>query len=282
MKLLRYGPPGQEKPGLLDDTGRIRDLSAHVRDITPDVLSDDGLATLRALDAASLPAVDGAPRLGPPVAGVRQLLAIGLNYRQHAAESNMALPSEPVAFFKAVTSICGPDDDTVLPEQSESTDWEIELAVVIGRLARRVPKDRALDFVAGYAIANDVSERDWQANRGGSWSKGKSFDTFCPLGPWLVTRDEVGDPQSLGMELTVNGEPRQKSSTRDMVFAVDELIAYCSRFMTLLPGDVIVTGTPQGVGFGMKPPKYLRAGDRVRLAIDKLGVQQQRVVAADR
>lgn len=277
MKLLRYGPAGAEKPGLLDAEGAIRDLSAHLADLTPEALSDDTLARLRALDPATLPRVPGTPRLGVPVAGVRQLLAIGLNYRQHAAEAGMAVPNEPVIFFKAITSLSGPDDDVVLPEHSEMTDWEIELAVVIGRTARRVAEADALDHVAGYTIANDVSERDWQAQRGGSWSKGKSFDTFCPLGPWLVTRDEIADPQALAMTLTVDGEVRQRSSTADMIFNVRQLIAYCSRFMTLLPGDVVITGTPQGVGLGMKPPRFLRAGERMQLTIEGLGQQTQRV-----
>lgn len=278
MKLLRYGPVGQEKPGLLDAQGRVRDLSAHLRDISPGMLDDASLAQLRAIDVDSLPVVPGKPRLGVPVAGVRQLLAIGLNYRQHAAEAKMEVPKEPVVFFKAITSLSGPDDDVVLPEGSEMTDWEIELAIVIGKTARSVSLEEAEQYVAGYTIANDVSERDWQINRGGQWSKGKSFDTFCPVGPWLVTRDEVPDPQALSMRLSVSGEERQSSSTADMIFGVRELVAYCSRFMTLLPGDIIITGTPQGVGWGMSPRRFVKAGDRMRLEIDRLGAQEQRVV----
>ncbi len=277
MKLLRYGAPGQERPGLIDDTGRIRDLSGVIKDITPAELTDEALAKLRAFNVESLPQVQGTPRLGVPVAGVRQLLAIGLNYKQHAAESNMAIPAEPVIFFKAITSLSGPNDAIVMPGNSEATDWEIELAIVIGKTARAVPEASAFDYVAGYTIANDVSEREWQLNRSGQWSKGKSFDTFCPLGPWLVTRDEVSDPQTLSLELTVNGEPRQSSNTSDMIFTVRQIVAYCSKFMTLLPGDVIITGTPQGVGWGMKPRKMLKSGDRVRLSIGGLGEQEQLV-----
>ena len=279
MKLLRYGPQGQERPGLLDRAGRIRDLSGTIKDLTPDTLSDESLARLRALDVDSLPQVSGAPRLGVPIAGIRQLLAIGLNYRQHAAESNMAIPTEPLIFFKAITSLSGPSDPVVLPEKSEATDWEIELAIVIGRTARRVSEASALDYVAGYTIANDVSDREWQLNRNGQWSKGKSFDTFCPLGPWLVTRDDVTDPQSLALQLTVNGEVRQSSNTSDMIFSIPNVVSYCSQFMTLLPGDVIITGTPQGVGWAMKPRQTLKAGDRMRLRIDKLGEQEQLVTA---
>ncbi|MEP7069745.1 MAG: fumarylacetoacetate hydrolase family protein [Usitatibacter sp.] len=279
MKLLRYGSEGQERPGLLDSAGAIRDLSGVLKDITPDVLSDAALDKLRAIDVESLPRVPGTPRLGMPVAGIRQCVAIGLNYRQHAIEAGMTIPSEPIIFFKAITSLTGPNDPIVLPEKSEATDWEIELTIVMGRLARSVPAASAFDYVAGYTIANDVSEREWQLNRGGMWDKGKSFDTFCPLGPWLVTRDEIPDPQQLSLELRVNGEVRQKSSTADMIFSVRELVAYCSRFMTLLPGDIIVTGTPQGVGWAMKPRQTLKAGDRVHLAIAALGEQEQ-VVAA--
>ena len=279
MKLLRYGPQGHERPGLIDAAGRIRDLSDVINDITPAELTVDALARLRALNVESLPLVQGTPRLGVPVAGIRQLLAIGLNYKQHAVESNMAIPAEPVVFFKAITSLSGPNDAIVIPGNSEATDWEIELAIVIGKTARAVPDANAFDYVAGYTIANDVSEREWQLNRSGQWSKGKSFDTFCPLGPWLVTRDEVSDPQTLSLELTVNGEPRQSSNTSDMIFTVRQIVAYCSKFMTLLPGDVIITGTPQGVGWGMKPRKMLKPGDRVRLAIGGLGDQEQTVTA---
>lgn len=280
MKLLRYGPLGQEKPGLLDARGCIRDLSAHLPDLTPEALSDESLARLAALDPASLPAVKGEPRLGVPVAGIRQCVAIGLNYRQHAAEAGMQLPAEPVVFFKSITSLSGPNDAIVLPPGSEMTDWEIELAVVVGRTARAVAPEDALGYVAGYTIANDVSERHWQLHRGGQWSKGKSFDTFCPLGPWLVTRDEVPEPQQLVMRLSVNGQVRQECGTGDMLFGVAALVSYCSSFMTLLPGDVILTGTPHGVGLAMKPPQFLRAGDRVELQIERLGRQVQPVCEA--
>jgi 2,4-didehydro-3-deoxy-L-rhamnonate hydrolase len=279
MKLARYGPRGQERPGLIDSAGRIRDLSGVIKDITPMELADEALAKLRALNVESLPQVQGTPRLGVPIAGIRQVLGIGLNYKQHAAESNMAIPAEPVVFFKAITSLSGPNDAIVMPGNSEATDWEVELAIVIGKTARAVPEANVFDYVAGYTIANDVSEREWQLNRSGQWSKGKSFDTFCPLGPWLVTRDEVSDPQKLSLELTVNGEPRQSSNTSDMIFTVRQIVAYCSKFMTLLPGDVIITGTPQGVGWGMKPRKMLKPGDRMRLAIGSLGDQEQAVTA---
>lgn len=280
MKLLRYGPPGQEKPGLLDGAGRIRDLSGHIQDILAEEISDEALATLRTINAELLPLVSGAPRMGVPVLGIRQCVGIGLNYRQHAIETNMPIPTEPMIFFKAITSLSGANDPIKLPESSEATDWEVELAVVIGRIARSVSEKSALDYIAGYTIANDVSEREWQLNRSGQFSKGKSFDTFCPLGPWLVTRDEITDPQSLSLELTVNGESRQRSNTSDMIFSVRELIDYCSRFMTLLPGDVIVSGTPQGIGWAMKPRKMLRINDRVRLSIERLGHQEQFVMAA--
>jgi 2,4-didehydro-3-deoxy-L-rhamnonate hydrolase len=279
LKLIRYGPVGHEKPGLIDGQGRIRDLSAHIDDVTPSQLSDASMAALRALDHASLPIVQGPVRFGIPVAGIRQCLAIGLNYRKHAAESGMPLPSEPLIFFKAITSLSGPNDDIVLPPASEATDWEIELTIVIGRTARRVAAADAFDYVAGYTIANDVSEREWQINRNGQWSKGKSFDTFCPLGPWLVTRDEIADVQAMALELSVNGMTKQKSSTADMIFDVRTVVSYCSQFMTLLPGDVIITGTPEGVGWAAKPRHMLKAGDKVRLTIGGLGEQQQTVVA---
>ena len=278
MKLLRFGPLGQERPGTLDAAGGIRDLSGIIKDITPTELSDDAIARLRALDVETLPVVQGTPRIGVPISGIRQLLAIGLNYKKHAAESGMEIPKEPVVFFKALTSLCGPNDDIVLPQGSESTDWEIELGIVIGKTARRVSGAEALDYVAGYTIANDVSERDWQLNRNGQWSKGKSFDTFCPLGPWLVTRDEITDAQTLPLELSVNGETKQKSSTSDMIFDVRCVVSYCSQFMSLLPGDVIITGTPEGVGWAAKPRKMLKPGDKVRLAIGGLGEQLQTVV----
>ena len=280
MKLVRYGPRDAEKPGLIDAGGVLRDLSAHLDDITPDRLSGSQLERLRGLDVKTLPRVDGKPRLGIPVAGIRQCVAIGLNYRRHAQESGMAIPAEPVVFFKAITSLSGAGDDIEVPRGSEATDWEIELAIVIGATAKRVPRDSALDHVAGYAIANDVSERDWQLNRNGQWSKGKSFDTFCPLGPWLVTRDEIADPQALALELSVNGEVKQRSSTSDMIFGVADIVAYCSNFMTLLPGDVIITGTPEGVGWAAKPRRMLREGDALRLSIEGLGEQVNSVVWA--
>lgn len=278
MKLVRYGPSGREKPGLIDAQGRIRDLSGHLQDLSPENLSDAKMAALRALDSDLLPEVPGSPRLGIPVAGVRQCLAIGLNYRKHAAESGMELPTEPLIFFKAITSLSGPNDDIVLPPGSEATDWEIELAIVIGQTARRVSEADAMQYVVGYTIANDVSERDWQINRNGQWSKGKSFDTFCPLGPWLVTRDEMADVQNLPLELSVNGVTRQHSSTSDMIFDVRTVVSYCSQFMTLLPGDVIITGTPEGVGWAAKPRIMLKSGDKVRLTIGGLGEQQQTVI----
>ena len=237
------------------------------------------MARLRGISAGALPLVYGRPRLGVPVAGIRQLLAIGLNYRRHAAESGMQIPAEPLIFFKAITSITGPNDEILLPSGSAATDWEIELAIVIGKTARGVAEPDALDHVAGYTIANDVSEREWQLNRNGQWSKGKSFDTFCPVGPWLVTKDEIADVQALPLELSVNGEVRQKSSTSDMIFGVRTVVSYCSQFMTLLPGDVIITGTPEGVGWAAKPRRMLQAGDKVRLSIGGLGVQEQTVVA---
>jgi 2-keto-4-pentenoate hydratase/2-oxohepta-3-ene-1,7-dioic acid hydratase in catechol pathway len=280
MKLLRYGPAGSEKPGLLDAEGKIRDLSAHLPDLTPERLSDESLAALKKLDPQTLPLVNGAPRLGIPIAGTRQCVAIGLNYRKHAIEANMPIPEEPVIFFKAITSLSGPNDDIVLPPKSQATDWEIELAIIIGRKAQRAAEAQALDYVAGYAIANDVSERDWQIKRGGQWSKGKSFDTFCPVGPWLVTRDELPNPQTMALELKVNGTVKQSSSTEDMIFGCAKIVAYCSQFMTLLPGDVIITGTPGGVGVARKPQEFLRAGDTVQLKIARLGEQTQRVNVA--
>jgi len=277
MKLLRYGPAGSEKPGLLDADGKIRDLSAHLPDLTAERLGD--LTALTKLDPKSLPLVDGTPRIGIPLAGIRQCVAIGLNYRKHAIEANLPIPEEPVIFFKAITSLSGPNDDIVLPPKSQATDWEIELAIVMARTARRVSKEQALEYVAGYTIANDVSERDWQIKRGGQWSKGKSFDSFCPLGPWLVTRDELPNPQTMNVELKVNGVVKQASNTEDMIFNCAHIVSYVSQFMTLLPGDVIITGTPGGVGVARKPPESLRAGDTVQLKIAQLGEQTQRVRA---
>lgn len=278
MKLLRYGPLGEEKPGALDAQGQMRDLSMLIDDFTPKRLSPAALEALRAIDLSRLPRVPEGVRLGAPVAGVRQFVAIGLNYRQHAAEAGMEIPKEPVVFNKALTSLAGPDDDVPMPEGSQAMDWELEMGVVIGSTARRVPRAQALSFVAGYCLANDVSERDWQAKRGGQWVKGKSFDGFGPIGPWLVTADELPDPQTVQLNLAVNGQRRQHTSTADMIFSVAEIVSHLSQFMTLLPGDVIVTGTPAGVGLGMKPPQFLRRGDVMTLDGGPLGKQRQRVV----
>lgn len=277
MKLLRYGPEGQEKPGILDGEGRIRDLSGHVPDIAGDALTPEALAKLAALDLNALPLVEGAPRLGACVGQVRKFIAIGLNYADHAAESGMAVPSEPVVFNKWTSCIVGPNDDVVLPPGSVKSDWEVELGVVIGKTARQVSEAEALEHVAGYCVINDVSEREWQLERGNTWDKGKGFDTFGPIGPWLVTRDEVADVQNLSMWLDVDGKRYQNGSTRTMIFSVAELVAYCSRLMTLLPGDVITTGTPPGVGMGQKPPVFLKGGEVIRLGIEGLGEQQQNV-----
>jgi len=275
MKLCRYGPKGAEKPGLVDDEGRIRDLSAQVDDITV-----DALATLAGVDAAGLPVVDGSPRYGVPVTGIGKIVAIGLNYRDHAIESNLPIPTEPMMFMKALSSLSGPNDDVMLPKGSTHGDWEVELGVVIGKTCRYVDRAEALDHVAGYVLVNDVSERFNQKQRGTQWSKGKGHDTFCPTGPWLVTPDEVGDPQDLAMALDVNGQRMQTGNTKTMIFPVDELISYVSEYITLEPGDLLITGTPPGVGEGKKPEAvYLKAGDTMALAIDKLGTQQQSVVA---
>ena len=273
MKLLRYGPQGQEKPGLLDASGQIRDLSAHVPDLAGTVLTD--LSPLAAIDPVTLPVVPGTPRLGPCVAGTGKFICIGLNFADHAAESGMQVPPEPVIFLKANSAICGPDDPILIPRNSQKTDWEVELGVVIGKPAKYITEAEALDHVAGYCVINDVSERSFQTDRAGQWTKGKSSDNFGQTGPWLVTPDEVPDPQNLGMWLTVNGETMQKGSTRTMVYGVAHVIAYLSQFFTLHPGDIISTGTPPGVGMGMKPPRYLKAGDVVELGIEGLGTQRQ-------
>jgi ureidoglycolate lyase len=278
VKLLRYGPPGAEKPGLLDAQGRIRDLSGIIADIGGATLLPDGLARLHAADPASLPLVEGNPRFGPCVAGIGKFVCIGLNYADHAAESGHPVPDEPVIFMKATSAVCGPDDDVEIPRGSEKTDWEVELGVVIGKPAKHVDDAQALEHVAGYCVINDVSERSFQIERGGQWTKGKSHDTFGPIGPWLVTRDEVPDPQNLGMWLEVDGKRYQDGSTRTMVFGVAFLVSYLSRFMSLRPGDVISTGTPPGVGLGQKPPVYLRPGQTIRLGIEGLGEQTQRTV----
>ncbi|MBR9764424.1 MAG: fumarylacetoacetate hydrolase family protein [Rhodobacteraceae bacterium] len=278
MKLVRYGEAGAERPGLIDAEGALRDLSAHVGDIDGSVLSPEALARLAALDTAALPLVEGSPRMGPCVGNVGKLIGIGLNYSDHAAEAGMAVPSEPIVFMKATSAICGPDDDVELPAGAEKVDWEVELAFVIGTRAKNVAKADALSHVAGYLIVNDVSERAWQAERQGQWTKGKSHDTFAPMGPWLVTSDEVGDPHDLGMRLDVDGVRRQDGSTRTLIFGIDHLVSYLSTFMTLEPGDVVTTGTPPGVGLGMKPQVFLEEGQVMRLEIDGLGVQQQTCV----
>ncbi len=282
MKLLRFGPKGQEKPGLLDRDGQIRDLSSIVDDISGDALSDSTLTKLRALDPTALPVVDGAPRIGPCVGRVGKFVCIGLNYADHAAESNLPVPSEPVIFGKWTSAICGPNDDVVIPPRSKKTDWEVELGVVIGKEAKYIDEANALDYVAGYCVINDVSEREWQLEHGTQWDKGKGFDTFGPIGPWLVTRDEVADPQQLDLWLEVDGRRFQNGNTRTMVFGVAQLVAYLSHVMSLQPGDVISTGTPPGVGMGVKPtPLYLRAGQTMRLGIQGLGEQQQQTVDAE-
>ena len=283
MKLLRYGPKGQEKPGMLAADGSIRSLADYVDDIAGEALSENGLRKLAGLDPMSLPLVDGQPRLGAPVSGFTQLICIGLNYADHAAETGAAIPKEPIVFLKANGAISGPNDDVIIPKNSRKTDWEVELCIVIGTRASCVSEDDALAHVAGYATGNDVSEREWQIERGGAWDKGKGCDTFGPVGPWLVTADEVPDPQALPMWLDVNGARMQTGTTATMIFGVAELVSYVSRFMTLHPGDLISTGTPPGVGLGMKPtPIYLKAGDSMALGIEGLGTQAQPVVAWDR
>jgi 2-keto-4-pentenoate hydratase/2-oxohepta-3-ene-1,7-dioic acid hydratase in catechol pathway len=278
MKLFRHGAIGHEKAGALDADGQMRDLSLLVPDLTPEWLAPARLDALNAIDLKRMPKLPEATRIGVPVAGARQFVAIGLNYRKHALEAGLALPPEPVVFTKAITSLGGPNDDITLPEGSQQGDWEIELGVIIGSLAQQVPVDKALDHVAGYVLANDVSERDWQIQRGGQWGKGKSFDGFGPIGPWLVTTDELRDPQAIELRLDVNGETKQRSSTADMIFSVAEIVSYLSRFMTLLPGDVVITGTPEGVGLGMKPtPQFLKRGDVMTLSGGPLGTQRQQL-----
>ena len=279
MKLVRYGAKGSEKPGILDPEGGIRDLSGLVGDIAGATLSDEGLARLRGVDLSNLPKVDASVRLGACVGGTGKFICIGLNYADHAAESNLPVPSEPVIFMKATSAICGPNDEVIIPRGSEKTDWEVELGVVIGKRAKYVSEADALDHVAGYCTINDVSERAFQAERQGQWTKGKSCDTFGPTGPWLVTRDEVADPQDLKMWLKVNGETRQDGSTKTMVYGVAHVVSYLSQFMSLEPGDIISTGTPPGVGMGMKPPVYLKAGDVIELGIEGLGDQRQTCIA---
>ncbi len=281
MKLLRYGNVGAEKPGLLDDSGQLRDLSGHVTDISGECLGDQQLAALSKLDINQLPVVPGNPRLGACVANVGKFICIGLNYSDHAAETGAEVPSEPIIFMKATSAIVGPDDDIRIPRGSQKTDWEVELGVVIGRKAKYVSQEQALDYVAGYCTINDVSERAFQTERAGQWTKGKSCDTFGPTGPWLVTRDEIDDPQNLDMWLTVNGKSMQNGSSKTMVYDVAHLVSYLSQFMTLHPGDIISTGTPPGVGMGMKPPVFLKPGDVIELGIQGLGKQRQTVRADD-
>ena len=282
MKLLRYGPVGQEKPALLAADGSLRDLSDHLLDISPRMLDPQVLDQLRALNPTSLPLVEGDPRIGAPVANIGKVVCVGLNFADHARESNLPIPSEPVIFMKATSAICGPNDNVIIPRGSEKTDWEVELGIVIGRKAQYVEEADALDYVAGYCIVNDVSERAFQHERGGSWDKGKGCDTFAPIGPWLVTADEMGDVTDLDMRLTVNGQVRQNGNTRTMIFKVPTIVSYLSQFMTLNPGDVICTGTPPGVGAGMNPPQFLKAGDCMELSITGLGQQRQHVVAWQR
>jgi 2,4-didehydro-3-deoxy-L-rhamnonate hydrolase len=281
MKLVRYGAIGQEKPGLIDKSGQLRDLSAHLKDLNGEAYSPASLAKLAALDPATLPAVGGTPRLGAPVTGISKFVAIGLNYVDHAKETGAQIPTEPIFFLKANTALSGPNDPVEKPRDSIKLDWEVEIAAIIGTRAKYVAEADALNHVAGYCVCNDVSERNFQLERLGQWTKGKSHDTFGPLGPWLVTRDEIPDVQKLSMWLDVNGERRQTGSTSTMIFTIAKCIAYVSRFLTLLPGDIVTTGTPPGVGAGMKPtPKFLNAGDVVTLGIEGLGEQRQKIVAA--
>ena len=279
MKLVRYGNLGKEKPGLIDANGKLRDLSAVVKDIGPEQLSDAGLARLLKLKTDKLPLVRGKPRMGCPVNGIGKFIAIGLNYSDHAKEAGMPIPKEPIVFTKTTSSIQGPDDDVMLPRGSVKGDWEVELGVVIGKQARYVTQKAALEYVAGYCLSNDVSEREFQLERGGQWDKGKGCDTFGPLGPWLVTKDEIANPQKLAMWLDVNGQRVQTGNTRTMIFSVAKIVSHLSEYMTLMPGDVIITGTPPGVGLGMKPQRFLKAGDVMTLGIDGLGTQTQRVVS---
>ncbi len=279
MRLVRYGTAGCERPAMLDGHDQLRDLSTAIDDIVGLSLSREALRNLAAIDVETLPVVQGAPRLGPPIGRVGKIVAIGLNYTDHAREASLPIPAEPVVFLKATSSICGPNDDIVIPRGSKKTDWEVELGIVIGERASHVGEDAALDHVAGYLLVNDVSEREYQLERGGTWDKGKGCDTFGPLGPWFVTSDEIDDPQNLAMWLDVNGERRQTGHTSTMIFGVRTIVSYVSRFMTLDPGDIVITGTPAGVGLGIKPqPRFLKAGDVVELGIDKLGTQRQRFV----
>lgn len=282
MKLIRWGAKGAEKPGLVDAAGILRDLSGHVSEITPNLLSPEGLARLGAIDPAGLPKIPDGARLGVPLTGISKIVCVGLNYADHAAETGAKIPKEPILFLKAVSSLNGPDDDIVIPRGSVKTDWEVELGVVIGTCASYVSEPDAMDHVAGYCVINDVSEREYQSERGGLWDKGKGCDSFAPIGPWLVTRDEVADPQNLKLWTEVNGVRRQNGSTQTMIFDARTLVSYISHFMTLMPGDIIATGTPPGVALGMKPPQYLKAGDTLRLSVEGLGEQNNRLVAWSR
>ena len=279
MRLVRYGQRGQEKPGMLDRDNQIRDLSKVIRDVAPETLARAQLDALRRLDPASLPVVSGNPRIGPCVGNVPKVVCVGLNYVDHAKEAGMAIPTEPVLFMKAITSINGPDDDVLLPKGAQKGDWEVELGIIIGTKAQYVREQDALSHVAGYCVVNDVTERGFQFERGGDWSKGKSPDTFCPIGPWLVTADEVPDPQALDLFCEISGQRMQNGSTRNMIFSCAKIISYISEFMTLMPGDVIPTGTPAGVGIGMRPQRFLKSGDTMRLGVAGLGEQHQKVVA---
>jgi 2-keto-4-pentenoate hydratase/2-oxohepta-3-ene-1,7-dioic acid hydratase in catechol pathway len=281
MKLLRYGPPGHERPGLLDASGALRDLSAHLTDLDAAALAPDRLDALRALDVAALPRVEGTPRIGVPVAGTRQFIAVGLNYVDHAAEAGMRVPKEPILFTKAISCLQGPNDSVRRPRHSQKMDWEVELGIVIGQYAHYVEPEDALSKVAGYVLVDDLSEREFQTERGGTWDKGKGCATFGPVGPWLVTPDEIPDVQALGLWLDVNGERMQSGHTSNMIFNVATLISYISQFMQLLPGDLITTGTPPGVGMAKSPPRFLREGDVVELGIDGLGRQRHSVIAWD-
>ena len=280
MKLLRYGPLGGEKPAMLDSAGKMRDLSKFTSDLYPDVITEMGLKTLRGVDPNTLPLVEGNPRIGAPVAQIGKVICIGLNYSDHAAESGLPVPKEPIIFMKPTTAINGPNDPVMIPRDSVKSDWEVELGIVIGRIAQHVSMDSALDYVSGYTIVNDVSEREFQIERGGTWDKGKGCDTFAPIGPWLVTKDEVPDPQALDMFLEVNGHRYQNGNTKTMIFGVKHIVSYVSKFMTLMPGDVIATGTPPGVGMGVKPtPKFLKVGDTMKVGIQSLGEQNQTCIA---
>jgi len=282
MKLIRWGAKGAEKPGLVDPAGNLRDLSGLVAEITPDLLSPEGLKRLSGIAAAGLPKIPDGARLGVPLTGISKIVCVGLNYADHAAETGAKIPKEPILFLKAISSLNGPNDDIVIPRGSVKTDWEVELGVVIGTRTSYVNEQEAMDHVAGYCVINDVSEREYQSERGGLWDKGKGCDSFAPVGPWLVTRDEIADPQNLKLWTEVNGVRRQNGSTQTMIFDVRTLVSYISHFMTLMPGDLIATGTPPGVALGMKPPQYLKAGDTLRLSVEGLGEQNNRLVAWER